>query len=243
MTRRSLDVATTIVLVVVGLTLATYGLTAFVQPEWQVAGPALFVAAAGVAGLRQRWAYLAGIAPIGAVMSVAGPFIAFDLYRPEETSYFVASVIVLFGSCAAAVLGLTSALFPEVRQRTIGALGVSVMVCVAIPLAVLSLNEASAATADGITASERAEADEVRLSDFKFEVDGDALSMGGVIRVHNIGVLPHNFTVPSLEIAVFVPSGRDTYVRLPADMPAVIGMICTISDHQLRGMGLNVEVR
>lgn len=243
MARRRLDFATTIVLVVVGLTLATYGLTAFVQTERQVAGPALLVAAAGVAGLRQRWTYLAGIAPIGAVMSVAGPTIAFDLHRPEETSYFVASVIVLFGSCAAAILGFTSALIPEVRHRTIGALGVTVMLCVAIPLIVLSSNEASAATADGISALERAEAVEVRLSDFKFEVEGDALPRGGVIRVHNIGVLPHNFTVPSLEIAVFVPSGRDTYVRLPADIPEAIGMICTIGDHQLRGMGLNVEVR
>lgn len=243
MTRRPLDVATTIVLIVVGLTLATYGLTAFVQPEWQVVLPALLVAAAGIIGLRMRWTYLAGLAPIGAVMSVAGPSIAFDLHRPEETAYFTASMIVLFGSCAAAALGLTSALIPERRHRTISALSVSGMLCVAVPLAVLSANDASAAMADGISALERTEAVEVRISDFRFDVVGGVVPKGEVIRVHNIGTLPHDLTIPSLDIVVFVPSGRDTYVRLPANMPAAIGMICTIGDHQRQGMGLNVEVR
>ena len=239
---RSLDIAATAVLVVVGLTLAVYALTAFAQPDWTVAGPGLLVAAAGIAGLRLRWAYLAGLAPIGAVLSVAGPVIAFDLNRPEELPYFVASVVALIGSCLAAVLGVAAALIPARPRRTLGALGVSAVLAATVSLVVLSSNEASAATARGISASERAGSVEVRLSDFRFEVDGGVLPSGGVIHVRNVDTLPHDLTMPSLGIAVFVPSGRDTYVRLPEGMPATVGIVCTIGDHQLRGMGLDAKV-
>lgn len=240
---RFLETAATSVLLTVGLTLAVYALTAFAQPDWTVAGPGLLVAAAGVVGLRLRWAYLAGLAPIGAVLTVAAPVIAFDLNRPGETPYFVASVIVVIGSCFAAVLGVAAALVPAWRHRALGALGVSAVLAAAVSLTVLSSNDASAATADGISATERAESVEVRLRDLRFEIDGGVLPSGGVIRVRNVDTLPHDLTIPSLGIAVFVPSGRDTYVRLPDEMPPVVGMICTIGDHQLRGMGLDAEVR
>lgn len=240
---RFLETAATAVLLTVGLTLAVYALTAFAQPDWTVAGPGLLVAAAGVAGLRLRWAFLAGLAPIGAVLTVAAPVIAFDLNRPEETPYFVASVVVVIGSCFAAVLGVAASLVPARRYRALGALGVSAGLAAAVSMTVLSSNDASAATAGGISALERAESVEVLLRDLRFEIDGGVLPSGGVIRVRNVDTLPHDLTIPSLGIAVFVPSGRDTYVRLPDEMPPVVGVICTIGDHQIQGMGLDAEVR
>lgn len=221
-----------------GLSLAIYALAAFTTRDWTIAGPGLLVAAAGIAGLRNRWFHLAGLVPIGAVLSVAGQILAYDLARPQETSYFVGSVSIIVGACAAAIFGVASAIDGR-RSLPIGIVGV----LIATPLvfvAVVGSNPASADAADGITDVERVAAVDVELVDTAFAVDPGDLVGGAVLHLRNTGTLPHDFTIPALDVAVLVPSGRDTYARLPDSVPTTFEVICTVGDHLELGMRLDV---
>ncbi len=90
-----LQVATALAVLISGLSVGVYSLIAFAAPEWALAGPGLLVAAAGLVGLRYKVALLAGTIPLGAILSIAGPVIAFDLARPDETPYFLGSLLSL----------------------------------------------------------------------------------------------------------------------------------------------------
>lgn len=233
----TLSLAATASLVVSGLSLAIYALSAFTVRDWTVAGPGLAVAAAGVIGLRLRWAYLAGLVPISAVLTIAGRIAAFDLARPGETTYFVGSAIIVISACAAAAFGVAGAighrrawLLPAAAALTaVGAVGAFAIV--------ISGNASSKATDAGITAAEREAAVVIDMVDYRFVPQG-AVADGGVVHLRNTGALPHEFDVPGLDLAIFVPSGRDTYVRLPRTGKDVMGVICEVGDHQQRGMGL-----
>jgi hypothetical protein len=231
--------AAAVSLVVAGLSLAAYALTAFTTRDWTVAAPSLLVAAAGVAGLRTRWLLLVGLVPIGAVLSVAAPILAFDLARPGEVAYLVGTVTVIVGSCLAAVLGTLAALRSDDRWLPLAALGGLALVPI-VGIYVIGSNPASAATDGGITESERAAAPIVEMVDYAFAVDPTLLRAGEVIHLVNTGTLPHDFTVTdaAVDVAVFVPPGRDTSLRLPESNTEPFTVVCTVGDHQDLGMRL-----
>lgn len=245
--RSTLQLAATASLVVSGLSLAVYALGAFTVRDWTVAGPGLIVAIAGIIGLRVRWAYLAGLVPISAVLTIAGRIVAFDLARPGETPYFVGSMIIVVAACFAAVLGVTAVLggFAATgrgRSRLLPtAIAVAAAGCIGTFAFVVAGNNASAATDSGITEAERDAATPIDMVDYRFVPKG-AVNDGGVIHLRNTGALPHAFDVPSLGTSIFVPSGRDTYVRLPRADSQEIGVVCLVGDHQQRGMGLDLPL-
>jgi hypothetical protein len=72
-------------------------------------------------------------------------------------------------------------------------------------------------------------------------VDGSELQPGAVLRLRNTGTLPHDFTIGALDVAAFVPPGRDTYLRMPDEPAATFELICTVGDHLERGMRLTVS--
>jgi hypothetical protein len=225
-------------IVLAGLSLVVYALSAFAAPDWTVAGGGLAVAAAGVAGLRFAWLHLAGLVPIAAMLGIAGPFAAYDLARPDETPYFVGSAVIIVTACLAAVFGTTSAVRPNSRWIPAALVG-----ALAIPIAggvVVAGNPASADVGSAITDTERQNATDVELIDFAFVVDPDQLRPNAVIRLTNSGALPHDFTIEQIGMNVFVPSGRSTYIRLPASLPGDYELVCTIGDHIEQGMRLDV---
>ena len=237
----TLSIAAATSLVTAGLSIAIYALTAFTDPEWTFAAPGLAVAVAGIIGLRTRWAFLAGPVPLSAVLTVAGKVTAFDLARPGETAYFVGSVFIAMSACFAAVLGVTAALAPWRRWLVPGATVLSAVTCVAVLAIVVGGNDASAATDDGISAAERQGAVVIELVDYRF-VPAGPVTDGGVVLLRNTGSLPHQLDVPGTDVAVFVPSGRETYVRLPTTGDELLGVICPVGDHAQRGMGLNIPL-
>jgi len=237
----TLSLAATAALVVSGLSLAVYALTAFAVRDWTVAGPALAVAAAGIIGLRVRWVYLAGLVPISAVLTVAGKIAAFDLARPDETSYFAGSVTIVVAACFAAVVGVAAAIGQRRGWLLPAAAALAATACVAVFAFVITGNDASAATDAGITTAERHSAVVIELVDYRFVTKGP-ITDGGVVHLRNTGSLPHEFDVPGLDLSIFVPSGRDTYVRLPRTGEDVMGVVCLVGDHQERGMGINLPL-
>lgn len=236
-----LSLAATVSLVVSGLSLAIYALTAFTVRDWTIAGPGLAVAVAGITGLRFRWAYLAGLAPISAVLTVAGKIAAFDLARPGETAYFIGTVLILISACFAAIVGLAAVIGPRRTWLEPSAGALALAACIAVFIVVIAGNDASSATDRGITAVERRSAVVVEMVDYRFVPRGSVID-GGVIDLRNTGTLPHEFHVPSLGLSVLVPAGRHTYVRLPHTGSDVMGVICPVGDHQQRGMGLNLPL-
>lgn len=225
-------------LVVAGLSLAVYALTGFTAPDWTVAGPGLLVAAAGIAGLRTRWFHLAGLVPIAALLTVAGPILAYDLARPDETPYFVGSVIIVVSTCAAAIFGVASTI--EDRRSLPVGLAMSLAVTPIVVLAVVGASPSSADASDGIVDAARAAAVDVEMIDTAFVVAPSELRAGTVVRLRNTGTLPHDFTIRELDVAVFVPSGRTTYVRLPDASVDTFELICTVGDHLELGMQIAV---
>jgi hypothetical protein len=219
-----------------GLSVGVYALTAFAAPDWAVAGPGLLVAGAGIVGLRFRVALLAGVIPLGAILSIAGPVIAFDLARPNETPYFLGSLLALISSCFATALGVTAVAFvdrgsPKVVAAT--GLGASFLFTIALLGLVPAMNAASEAPKNVVTKS-KASAIEVEMIDFAFIVKDNKLSPSSVLLLRNTGSLPHNLTIPKLGIDVFVPSGRKTYVRVVGTTP--VTFFCAVGDHQDQGM-------
>ncbi len=230
----------TVSLLLAGTSLAIYALTAFTTPDWTVAGPGLLVAAAGVAGLKNRWFHLAGLVPMTAIATVAGPILAYDLARPDETTYFVGPVAIIFGGCLAAVFGTASAVLRHRRTLPLAVLSTALT----IPLVVLYIvagNPASAAN-DDITSAERAGAVDIEMIDFFFVANSDDLTAGSVVHLRNTGTLPHDFTLPALDTATFVPPGRNTYIRLPRAAPGNTEIVCTIGDHLQLGMRLTIAL-
>lgn len=239
--RRPVALAATIALLAAGLSLAAYALTAFAVPDWTVAGPGLLVATAGIIGLKVRVAYLAGLVPIAAVLSIAARIVTYDLARPNETPYFIGTLAIAVGACFAAVLGVTAAVAPGFRRSLPIGLGLSAIVCAATFGTVASGNEASRATDAGITDTERQSANVIDMVDYAFHAP-EAVPDGAIIHLRNTGALPHQLDVPALNLTVFVPSGRDTYLRLPRTNQTSIGLICPVGDHQQRGMGLDLQL-
>lgn len=225
-------------LLLAGLSLAAYALTGLTTRDWTIAGPGLLVAAAGVAGLRNRWFHLAGLAPIGAVLSIAGPILAYDLARPDETGYFIGSVAIIVGGCLAAIFGTVAALTSARRALVASMLGVLVATPIAF-VTVINGNPASAATDNDISDTERRMAVDVEMVDYAFVVDPQNLTTGQVVHLRNTGSLPHDFSIVGLDFAVFVPPGRTTYLRLPESGQAGYHVICTVGDHLDRGMHLD----
>lgn len=235
---RPVTVVAAVSLVAAGVSLAVYALTAFTSRDWTVAGPGVLVAVAGIAGLRNRWFHLAGLVPIGAVLTVAGPILAFDLARPEQTAYFVGTALIIVSACAAAIFGTASTI--EDRRTLPIALVASLVVTPLVIMAVVSANPASADASDGLVDADRVNALDVQMIDVAFVVDPTDLQPGTVVHLRNTGTLPHDFTIPDLDVAVFVPSGRDTYVRLPDSPAGSFELICTVGDHREQGMRLSV---
>lgn len=225
-----------------GFSVAVYALTAFAGPDWGVAGPGLLVAGAGIAGVRFRVMLLAGVVPLGAILSIAGPVIAFDLARPGETPYFLGSLLAVISACFAAVLGLVAVLIAERGSRkVVGAagFGASVLFTGALLSVVPAIN-ASSAVPKNVTAVDQAAAVDVQMIDSAFVVDDNRLRPNSVLLLRNTGSLPHNITIPKLGIDVFVPSGRRTYVRLP-DSPLAVSFFCSVGDHRAQGMAGEFE--
>lgn len=237
---RALGVIAAASLVLAGLSLAAYALTGFTTRNWTVAGPGILVAAAGIAGFRARWFHLAGLVPSVAILGIAGPILAYDLARPGETPYFVGTVLIIVGGCLAAVFGTASAVTSARR-----ALPVAVIIAAAaLPLAfwsVLSSSPASAATDVDISDTERRSAVDVEMIDHFFVVDPALIRGGQVVHIRNTGALPHDFTVEGLDVAVFVPPGRGTYLRMPEADQETLQLICTVGDHLELGMRLDID--
>jgi hypothetical protein len=233
-------VAATCSLLVAGLSLAAYALTGFTTRDWTVAAPALLVAAAGLAGLRNRWFYLAGLVPLGAVLSVAGSILAFDLARPDETPYLLGTIAIIVGACGAATLGPYAALRPRAPELAV----IALIAVAAIPLVgwyVVATNPDSGNNAPGLTATERASAIDVEMIDYAFVVDPTLVEPGRVLHLRNTGSLPHDFTSADLDIAAYVPPGRDAYLRLPSSTASSFTVICTVGDHADLGMRLDLD--
>ena len=241
-TRPTLAVSTSVALIVAGLSLTIYALTAFTVRDWTVAGPGLAVAVAGVAGLRIRWLFLAGVVPIAGLLTVAGPIAAFDLHRPGETTYFIGSAIIVASACAAAVLGVASAFVPHHRRTATVAMSAGVIITAAAIFAVILFGHASSdATDAGITDAERTQAVDVRMVEYGYVVTGDVRA-GSVLHLRNTGTLPHVLDITSIGLDVFVPSGRDTYLRLPVTNATALTVICTVGDHLQHGMTLELAI-
>jgi hypothetical protein len=232
-------IAATASLIVAGLSLAAYALAGFATPDWTVAGPGLLVAAAGVGGIRNHWFYLAGLIPLAAIVSIAAAILAYDLARPEETLYLVGAVTIIVGGCLAAVFGTAAAIQPGKRGFPLAAL----TAFVAVPLVgayVVASNPASAAPDDSVSPGDRAFAVEVEMIDYFFVVDPALLQGGEVVHLRNTGTLPHDFTIPELDVAVYLPPGRDTYLHLPRSTSESFSVVCTVGDHADLGMRLDV---
>lgn len=233
-------VAATCSLLLAGLSLAAYALTGFTTRDWTVAAPALCVAAAGIAGLRNRWFYLAGLVPIGAVLSVAGSILAFDLARPDETPYLFGTIAAIVGACGAATFGPYAALRPRAPRLAV----IALIAVAAVPLVVwyvIAANPDSADAGADLTAAERASAIDIEMIDYAFVVDPTLIEPGQVLHLRNTGSLPHDFTSADLGIAAYVPPGRDAYLRIPDSTPSAFTVICTVGDHADLGMRLDID--
>ncbi len=235
---RAVTVIAAASLILAGLSLAAYALTGFTTRDWTVAGPGLLVAAAGVVGLRNRWFHLGGLVPIGAVLTVAGPILAYDLARPDETQYFIGSAAIILGACLAAIFGVASAV--EDRRALRAGLIASLVMTPIVFVGVVGANPASADVSAGIADADRVDALEVEMIDVAFVVEPIELAPGVVIHLRNSGTLPHDFTIGDLDVAVFVPPGRSTYLRLPASSVDSVELVCTVGDHFERGMRLTI---
>lgn len=236
-TSRILSIAAAVSIVIAGLSVTAYAFLGFPTPNWTFGAPGLLVAAAGVAGLRYRWLYLAGLAPLVAILGVAGQVLAYDLARPDETSYFLGSALTIVSGSLAAGLGVAAAFGANGWQLP----AASVVSLAAIPIlfwSVIGSNPASAADDDTSTA-ERESAVDVELVDYFFVVDPELLAGDEVVHLRNTGTFPHNFVIEDLDVAVFVPPGRDTFLRMPEPEESIT-LICTIGNHLELGMRLDV---
>lgn len=226
-------------LILAGLAVAVYAIIAFNTPDWMIAGPGLLVVGAGIAGLRQRWLFLLGVAPIGAALTIARPILAYDLARPDETAYFLGTAFILVLGCMSAALGIAAIATSNRRMVPLASLGALVL----IPLVttfIATQSPSSETTDDQISAAQRADAVEVIMADYAFAVDPELLVGGQVLHLQNAGSFPHDFTIPSLDVAVIVPPGRDTYLQLPAQETGPTLLYCTVGDHRSRGMELQI---
>jgi hypothetical protein len=189
-----LQLAAAIAVIMSGLSVSVYSLIAFAAPEWAVAGPGLLVAAAGLVGLRYKVALLAGMIPLGAILSIAGPVIAFDLARPDETPYFLGSLLSLVSACVATALGIATVAFADRGSSTVvttAGLGASILLVAALLGLVPAMNAASDAPKD-VANLEKAGAVDVEMIDSAFVVNDNRLKQNSVLHLRNTGALPHN---------------------------------------------------
>lgn len=235
------SIVTCVAVVVSGLSLATYALVGFAVPDWTIAAPSLAVAVLAPLGLRWRAAFLVGLVPISALVTVGAPVVAFDLNRPGETSYFLGTVIIVVSACFAAVLSI-AVLLPRTRWVLPAALGLGAAASVVVMATTLSGQPASRPADEGVTVADRAAATELEMIDYAFVADDGGLPAGGTLHVRNTGELPHDLNIAELDIDVFVPSGRSTYVRLPDARPGDRTLICTVGEHASLGMVTTIRV-
>jgi hypothetical protein len=219
-----------------GLSVGVYALTAFADPDWAVAGPGLLVAGAGLIGLRFKPALFAGVIPIGAILSIAGPVIAFDLARPGETPYFLGSLLALISSCFAAALAIATVAFDRGSRKGSGGIefGVSTVLTLVLLGVVPAMNRASSVP-KSVRIPDHSDAIDVEMIDFAFVVNDNKLRRNSVLRLRNTGSLPHNITIPKLGIDVFVPSGCQTYLRV-TNASGAASFYCAVGDHRAQGM-------
>lgn len=139
----------------------------------------------------------------------------------------------------AAIVSVAAAIQPGKRWFPVAAL----MALVGVPLVgwyVTASNPASAAPGDSVLTADRAFAVEVEMIDYSFVVDPALLQGGQVVHLRNTGTLPHDFSIPKLDVAVYVPPGRDTYFRLPRSAPESFNVVCTVGDHTALGTRLDI---
>lgn len=104
---------------------------------------------------------------------------------------------------------------------------------------VISGSPASATADDDISDDERTSAVDVEMVDYAYAVNPSLLDDRRVVHLRLTGTLPHDFTIAALDVAMFVPPGRDTYLRLPEPLTNDV-VVCTIGDHIERGMRIDL---
>jgi hypothetical protein len=171
-------------------------------------------------------------------LTLSAPTLAYDLGRPSELIYALPSASVLVAAGVAAVTGPLAALGSRADRVPGWSIALTaIALSIVTPAIVVAGNEASRDRGRGIDAAQSAGAVEVNMRDYLFDPATVLVpSEGGWVHLRNMGERPHDFRVPELGVHVYVPAGRDTYVRLPGGDPVTASLWCGVGDHQVRGM-------
>jgi hypothetical protein len=201
-----------------------------------VIGGAFAVVGAGmiVGSLLRRPLISVALGAFVSVALVASPAVgelAFDLARWDQPAWFVwALALTSVAGCTAVQLlwsRRAAGVHPVRRSVAVGALAVGLVVGGVMLVGGRSTYRAP----DGLSLPR------IELTDFAFGATKFATASDGTrwATLVNDTDLPHTFTVPAVDVDVYVPAGRTATVRLPA-ADGRLEAHCSIGDHEALGM-------
>jgi hypothetical protein len=195
-----------------------------------------------VAPRREWWtAPLLLVGPIALVASPAGTELSFNLSHAGDRFWFVITlaIAVSVGLCVAAAV--CAVVDHHAVRRSAGPM--AILAAVAFTVGLMALDP-QPDLGRGLDAATRASLPEVTLVNFAYGLPADDLivDVDGSERLRalfdNPSDLPHTFTIDALDVDVYVPAGRRTYVDIAIERTAAqpLSIHCAIGDHRDLGM-------
>lgn len=253
--RRPALPATTLLAIVSLLALAAlyayYVVAIFPRPNWPylpiVLVPLLF---AVIVATARPWTPL--LAPLMALIILAAPVrgdIPYNLARPDETRYFVYTLLLLTMLGISIATGLAATLGKAGRsghaRAILPATIVGGFLLGAIIGGLLRPGPAERGGLAGYTDAELAALPTFVMADLFFDPSLLEVRAGQTvaIRFANEGLLPHAFDLADERVHLRVPSGRSGVAVFTPTTPGTYTFYCGVGDHRAEGMVGTLIVR
>ncbi|MFJ3224274.1 cupredoxin domain-containing protein [Streptomyces sp. NPDC086783] len=191
------------------------------------------LAAAVLVWRRVRWAPLASLLAVAAVVATRTVALSFDLTRPGDTLYFAVALLEL--AAAGAVTGPIAATL--LKRRTPAATGGLALAAALALSAGIVLGSPQRDDTGSLTAEQIAALPTVAMVNYRFEPSILRAAPGQPVAFTftNDTDDAHAFAVEKLGIDIEVPSGRTRTVVVQAP-PGRYAMHCSVGSHQADGM-------
>ncbi|MET7645816.1 cupredoxin domain-containing protein [Streptomyces sp. NPDC005426] len=204
------------------------------QPNPGMAALAVLpLAAAFLTWRRVRWAPIASLLAVAAVIAIRTASLSFDLTRPGDPLYFAAALLEL--AAAGAVTGPIAAALLKRRTPALTG-GLALAAALALSAGVI-LSSPQSDDTGSLTAEQIAALPTVDMVNYRFEPSILRAAPGQPVAFTftNDTDDAHAFAVDKLGIDIEVPSGRSRTVVVQAP-PGRYAMHCSVGSHSANGM-------